>query len=106
MKAWEQDGKVTWRPAADGEAQEKAIDDLLSTWDTDFLGQLHARGAHADTTRAPRDSHVFSNLAPGSVSAAHRRVLRFAAAEYDRLGEQSASDPAASPLRDRLAEKA
>jgi hypothetical protein len=93
---------IRWVEAADADAREQAIDDLLSTWDTDFQGYIHA---HCPKT-PPRDASVFRSLATGSASSAHREVLRFGAAEYERLAEQLGTGEAVQTQRLRLTDKA
>ncbi|MBY0524422.1 MAG: hypothetical protein K2R98_13535 [Gemmataceae bacterium] len=68
-----------WVEAADPTAQEKAVDDLLSTAETDFSV---ARDKKLVT-------NTMRNLAPGSASAEHREALRFAAGEYERLAGEN-----------------
>jgi hypothetical protein len=110
IRSGEKSGRVVWRKAEDLEAQEKAVDDLLSTWETDW------RFSH-DTEQPPREStDVFCHVAPGSASAAHRQVLQFAASEYDRLAlllqfnganqEARQLNSANQEIRRRLNEKA
>lgn len=100
VRSWQKGGEAKWVEAADLETQEKAIDDLLSTWGTDFQGWIRRRTSH-DSKDAPRDSTVFHSLAAGSTSKSHRQALLFAASEYERL--KSAADQA---MRSRLEEKA
>jgi hypothetical protein len=104
--SWDKVSGVAWKAAADPEAQEKAVDDLLSTWATDFQGQRQVRPqAGKKPAPAPDYTLVFRNLAPGSASPAHRQVLQFAADEYDRLLVQLGSDPRAQEQRTRLTAK-
>jgi hypothetical protein len=98
VQSWQKGGEAKWVEAASLEAQEKAIDDLLSTWGTDSQ-QLLGRAARASKD-APQDSAVFHSLAAGATSKGHRQVLLFAASEYERL--KSAADQA---MRSRLEEK-
>ena len=91
IKAGDKEGRAAWEKAADPEAQEMAVDDLLSTWATDGQGRLWAGVGNRDMpptndALAPLlDKKVFSSLAPGAASVGHRRTLLFAAAEYERL---------------------
>jgi len=108
IKAGEKTGRVIWKEAADAAAREQAVDDLLSTWQTDGPGQLEARHQPSYLSEPgkavpPRDTTVFRSLAPGSAGAGHRQALRFAATEYDRLAERLGVDHEA---RARLADKA
>jgi hypothetical protein len=98
VRSWQKDGEAKWIEATDLESREKAVDDLLSTWNTDFQRSL---GRAALTSGdVPRDSAVFRSLAAGAASKGHRQALLFAASEYERL--KSAADPA---MRSRLEEK-
>jgi hypothetical protein len=109
IKAWDQVGPITWKESIDLPARERAVDDLLSTWNTDALSQLPARtsGSKPPPPQArPWDPKVFRNLAPGSASAWHRQALLFAAAEYDRLAAAATADKAGQEQRQRVADKA
>jgi hypothetical protein len=77
-----------WVEAKGDREREKAVDDLLSTWKTDTSGQVehYCKCKPGEgTPRPPEDAALFRCVAPGSVGDAHRRVLLFAADEYERL---------------------
>src|SRR5262245_20201079 len=113
IKPWEIPERVTWKEATDLASREKALDDLLSTWDTDGTGQLSV-GAHEQLTDPsryppppqPPDLIVFRNLAPGSTSAEHRQLLLFTASEYERLATSAVSSVEEQEFRARLTAKA
>jgi hypothetical protein len=70
--------ELDWKPAADLEAQIKAVDDLM-------------RGPAPAKSQNITAKHV---LEPGTKSAGHREALLFGATEYERLARDlSASDP-------------
>jgi hypothetical protein len=78
IKSWELPGKITWTPAPDLAAQEKAVDDLLN---------VPTIGPRLGLSGNWLDKDLQGNIAlqPGWVSAKHREALLFAASEYDRL---------------------
>jgi hypothetical protein len=96
IRSWQTTGKVSWEEAPDLAARERAVDALLSTWETDSCAFRPHRGKNDFLCQ---DS--FFSLAPGSAAPGHRRALLFAAAEYERLG--SAAD---GVQRTRLSDKA
>jgi hypothetical protein len=106
IKPWEKTAVVKWTPAPDLAAQEQALDDLLSTWETDFIGQCRLLDRAGTNPEPPRDSSRFRFLATGSVSAQHRQVLLFAAAEYERLAGLVVEEQATQATFDRLISKA
>jgi hypothetical protein len=95
--------QIQWEPATDLAAREKAIDDLISTERSD----KDERTA-ADLSRNPRLwPRAFRHLEPGSASEEHRRTLRFAAFEYQRLAEQEFTEgPQPDEVRTRIQAKA
>jgi hypothetical protein len=104
VHSWQLVGKGRWVPAENLEAQEKAIDDLVSTWGTDFRGWL--RRPDRDHKEPPRDSYVFNSLASGAAGPGHRHALRFAISEYERLAEQAWMEEQKGEMYRRLTEKA
>ncbi len=100
IEPWQTDGRIKWVEATTPEAQEQAIDALVSTWKT--------TPEHIQTQAAfngfvpPVDPIVFHYLAPASASEEHRQALCYAASEYERL-LNTAKDP---DLRARLQAKA
>jgi hypothetical protein len=100
VESWQKTGPVEWVTAPTPDEQERAIDDLVSTWNTS-PARLQVQLARTEMS-PPRDPLVFRYLASGSASVEHQRTLRFAAGEYKRLAE-GATDPDA---RTRLDEKA
>lgn len=96
IKSWEENGQVVWQEAASLTAQEKAVDDLLATLPLDeaMMGQ---------SERRPEGPGI---LAPGSASKAHKRMLLFAAWEYDRIGAHAAGSADAEATHTRILQKA
>jgi hypothetical protein len=105
--SWDKVSGVAWKAAADPAAREKAVDDVLLTWATDFQGYRQVR-AQAGKKPAPAPDYtlILRHLAPGSASASHRQVMQFAADEYERLLGQLGTDPRLQQQRTRLAVKA
>jgi hypothetical protein len=99
IQAWQRDGRVEWREAADIATREKALDDLVSTWETE---SFWTKGQHK--AGRPEDASLFQRLAPGSASRAHRKALLFAASEYEALLARMLEGAEAE--RDRVARKA
>jgi hypothetical protein len=97
IRSWQLQGRRAWKEAPDPGSQEKAVDDLVSTWETDCQGYSYRKEKLKGVPRPP-DATLFRCLAPGSASKAHRAALRFAASEYDRLallvpvGDEEADD--------------
>jgi hypothetical protein len=80
VKSWERANLITWSRVTSLADQEKAVDDLFP----------HRQ-----------------ELAAGSVSAEHRQVLLFGAAEYERLAASAAAEGGRNEGREeRLLEKA
>ena len=104
IQAGQKEGRADWEKTADAAAQEKAVDDLLSTWGTNDPGRQWADDHNRDLP--PTDWKVFASLAPGSSSSGHRRTLLFAASEYERLAAGLGDDEPAQRQRARLADKA
>jgi hypothetical protein len=78
-------GEPEWRPAADATAQARALDELF------YPGSLRQ---HYEIGRVYIEHNRYAEiwlLDPGSAAPAHREVLLFGAAEYDRLADQIAS---------------
>src|SRR5262249_45450034 len=74
---WQRTEKLTWIPAADLAAQEKAVDDLLNPF---------AFGGNRSTTvivDGQKGLFDFPEAPPGSLSPRHREALRFIASEYE-----------------------
>jgi hypothetical protein len=70
-------GPIDWVPATTPDEQERAIDDLISTWNTSpSLVQVQMA---QEEFSPPRDQPVFRHLAPKSASTSQRRALQFAA---------------------------
>jgi hypothetical protein len=104
---WDKVSGVAWKESADMEAREKAVDDLLTTWATDFQGHRQVRAQAGKKPAPPPDyTLLFRHLAPGSASPEHRETLLFATGEYERLLTVLATDPRARVQRTRLAVKA
>jgi hypothetical protein len=98
IESWQKTGKVEWQPAKSLDEQEKAIDDLLSTWTRSRMSTQHLY----NQVGPPRDSSVFRYLAAGTASDEHLQALQFAASEYERL-QKEVTDAA---VRSRLESKA
>lgn len=111
IPSWQLRGRVKWEKAPDLAAQEKAVDDLVSTWETDFQGYSFRKEKLKGLPR-PADANLFRCLAPGSASRSHQATLLFAASEYDRLAllipppVEDEEDEAAEAVRARLTAKA
>jgi hypothetical protein len=101
INSWESTRQVVWKPAIDLASQEKAVDDVVSTWETDREA-IFGRDAGND----PKSNLACRSLAPGSSSAEHREALRFLAAEYERLAKLALGDQAREEIRNRLSNKA
>ncbi|HEY7156382.1 MAG TPA: hypothetical protein VH575_20615, partial [Gemmataceae bacterium] len=99
IEPWQADGRINWVEASTPEAQEQAIDDLVSTWKT-TPEHIQVKAAFNGFV-PPVDPIVFRYLAPASTSEEHRQALAFAASEYERL-LNTATDP---DLRARLQAK-
>jgi hypothetical protein len=100
IEPWQTDARINWVEAPTPEAQEQAIDDLVSTWKT-TPEHIQTKAAFSGFV-PPVDPIVFHYLAPASASEGHREALGFAASEYERL-LSTATDP---DLRARLQAKA
>ncbi len=85
---------VQWTEAADLDAQEKALDDLLG------VDLLEPRNATNDVMT------VKHNLLPGPASDGQRAALRFCVGEYERLARRAARSADDAELRGRLLAKA
>jgi hypothetical protein len=105
IAAWEKDRPVEWQAVEGLEGEEKAVDNLVSTWASDSDLQ---RWQSSDEGKEvpPRDARVFRGLAPGGESRGHRNALLFAAAEYDRLALHCDQECADAQQYARLKEKA
>lgn len=106
VKSWEQVDALKWKEAPSLVEQEKAIDDLVSTWETDYLNRFAQSSSSESHPRPPAGVALFRGLAPGSESAKHRQVLLFAAGEYERLAAFTDSSETGKLLHTRLNEKA
>src|SRR5262249_17990263 len=76
-------GDLGWRPAEDARAQAWALDDLFfpgTRREESERGCVYEHVTYGESWR----------LDPGSAAPAHREVLLFGAAEYDRLANQIA----------------
>jgi hypothetical protein len=87
IESWQLAPDVKWVKTESLVDREKAIDDLLTTFERDFSSHLRS---HAN--ERPRDSKVFSCLASGSADEQHRAALLFAASEYELLARGDVSD--------------
>lgn len=86
--------KIAWHEAIELAAQEKAVDDLLSTNGTNAWAQW-------------KGGWGISQLDGGATSPAHKGALLFAAAEYERLaGKEQSLVEEFQGLRERLTRKA
>jgi hypothetical protein len=107
IKSWQTSGKVLWEEATGLDAQEQAVDALVSTMGTDAQawGVDHPREALFSGERPAREHFLlpccFRSLAPGSAGSGHREALLFAAGEYERL-----NGAAEGIQRTRLGDKA
>ncbi len=107
VKSWQTSGKVHWEEAAGLDAQEQAVDALVSTMDTDPYARRenHIDGIPFLAGVSYKEDFLypcyFRSLAPGPVGAGHRETLLYAAAEYERL-----SRTAEGIQRTRLQDKA
>ena len=80
-----------WKATPNLAGQEKAVDDLIDTYERTFS----FLGYNANTTAAP-----------GTNSPAHRDALHFCIAEYDRIAQSvSSKEPDADGMRSRLKNK-
>jgi hypothetical protein len=102
IKPWEKTNSVIWKKAQDLTAQEKAVDDLISTWKTDLLC---CESPCDENCPLLKDREAFRGLVPGSTSDSHRQALMFAASEYDRLALLVTDDDSPQGRRKRLLEK-
>jgi hypothetical protein len=108
VESWQLPPYADWQKAASPADQERAVDDLLSTYERDDLVTWSRRreaSSRGEIAAPPRDPSVFRNLAPGSAGRGHREALLFAAAEYERLAKAAEGD-AGRDVRTRSAEKA
>jgi hypothetical protein len=89
IDSWWAKSSVDWKPVTDSNGQEKALDDLMAA------PSLVSKYKH------------FLGIPSGSASDEHRRVLVFAAAEYERLAAQLPDHGEVSErARTRLLDKA
>jgi hypothetical protein len=110
IPAWELAANPNWHPVSTLAEQEKAVDDLVSTFARDDQARRRVQATSDGTYTKwhgapPRDSSVFARLAPGSASKDHRAALLFAASEYDLLSRARADDPDRA-VAERATEKA
>jgi hypothetical protein len=110
IPAWELASNPRWQAISTLAEQERAVDDLVSTFARDDHAHSKPRksgetqpGARAEPP--PRDSSLFARLAPGSAGKDHRAALLFAASEYELLSGARAGDPDRG-VAERAAEKA
>jgi hypothetical protein len=89
IESWQKSGKVKWVAAPTPADQERAIDDLLTTWNTAPVVTKVNRSK--TQSEPPTDATVFRYLAPGSTSDQHLQALQFFAQEYERL-QRGATD--------------
>jgi hypothetical protein len=98
IKPWQTSGKVLWEEASGLDAQERAVDALISTMDTDpqARGIPRPEATLFPEGRPAREAFLlpccFRSLAPGSAGSGHREALLFAAAEYERLSGTAKED--------------
>ena len=78
ISPWQWRSKVEWKPAPTLDAQEKAVDDLISTVETNDLYKLNPA--------VWNKQRVDYNLVPPETPA-QREALLFVASEYDRLAD-------------------
>jgi hypothetical protein len=102
---WEHVKALKWKEATGLAERERAIDGLVSTWETDFPYRSRAQASSSESP-APHGIEVFRGLAPGSASAEHRQVLLFAAGEYERLAAFGDTSDAGRLMQTRLNAKA
>jgi hypothetical protein len=110
IESWELVSEATWIKATTLSARERAIDDLLSTFERDFSAHLRASTEQRKkegnpNIERPRDRSVFARMAPGSAASGHQAALLFAASEYELLSRE-ATDGTDRGLPGRVAEKA
>src|SRR5262249_1061302 len=111
IQSWDLAPQMSWKEAADLAAQEKAVDDLLSDRERAREPGVPGRAWTEEFRQAFSRETFFSLgplyrfLAPGSASAEHRKVLLFAAAEYERLVDSGTTGAADHAVRQRLADK-
>jgi hypothetical protein len=104
VASWNLPHEVAWRGVADLAGQEKSLDDLLATGTANIFREWAVRDA--DPSREDYAERLFGGLAPGSKSPEHRKVLVFAASEYERLAKTAPESAAGQAIRDRLKRKA
>jgi hypothetical protein len=99
VSEWAHTVDLAWLPAADLQAQEKAVDNMVHTARTEF---------RSITELPTGEFSQFNGLAPGSASPAHKQALQFAVMEYDRLatlavlpGENDIGHAPRSRLKDK-----
>jgi hypothetical protein len=95
-------GTISWKKAKDVKAREKAIDDLVAPWSPFYsqaIGDLDQQ--HPRDTLGPTGS-----LARGSYSPEHRRVVEFAAGEYENLANSLGDGSEDQQNQERLLRKA
>jgi hypothetical protein len=100
FRSWQIGKKLEWTPVADLAGREKAIDDLL-----DGCGTVNNCWPAAERLTGTAAWDVPGGLRPGSHSEAHRATLAFAASEYERLLQTTATECDEAVTR-RLLDKA
>jgi hypothetical protein len=110
IQSWQLAVNPDWKEAKALVSRERAIDDLVTTFERDARAHAKAfinRATNDSGQRleTPRDSAVFARLAPGSTSASHRAALIFAASEYELLAH-AATDGADRDVTARVTQKA
>jgi hypothetical protein len=105
--SWDLPHEIKWTGAADLAGQEKAVDDLLETWQANmYLRMFMRQDRERHPSQEPSPESLFGCLAPGSKSPGYHQALLFAASEYERLAKATADDPSAQAIRDRMMNKA
>jgi hypothetical protein len=80
IKAWDLPRNIEWKPAADAEEQEKAVDAVLRP-----TGKGFDTHVFIDSDNWKKGGWNFAHLHPRLFTSKHREALLFAAGEYERV---------------------
>jgi hypothetical protein len=93
IEPWQAVDRICWKAAADWQAQEKAVDELIASchFDCCMVPVLVVPASPPERLLGSPPTLWLSHLARGSSSEGQRQSLRFAAEEYERIAVLAAS---------------